>query len=146
VRGLLGEEPFTYQGTHLQVTDATTAPGPVQQPCVTLLIAGGGERGTLRQVAQYADMSNFGPHPDVGSAFVLDDVRRKYDLIHRYCEEFGRPYDGILRSYIDMPILSETRAAADTKVDAMPADSRAYFGPALHGSTPDETTPILRIW
>jgi alkanesulfonate monooxygenase SsuD/methylene tetrahydromethanopterin reductase-like flavin-dependent oxidoreductase (luciferase family) len=144
VRGLWGEEPFTYQGTHFQITDATGAPGPVQQPHVPLLIAGGGERGTLRQVAQYADMSNFGPHPDVGSAFTLDDVRRKYDVVRRYCEEFGRPYDGILRSYIDMPILAETRAAADAKVEAMPDDSRAYFGPALHGSTPAETVAHFR--
>jgi alkanesulfonate monooxygenase SsuD/methylene tetrahydromethanopterin reductase-like flavin-dependent oxidoreductase (luciferase family) len=111
----------------------------VQQPHVPLLIAGGGERGTLRQVAQYADMTNFGPHPDVGSAFTLDDVRHKYEVLRRHCEELGRPYDAILRSYIDLPILAETQEAADAKYEAMPAEARAYFGPAIHGRTPDET-------
>jgi alkanesulfonate monooxygenase SsuD/methylene tetrahydromethanopterin reductase-like flavin-dependent oxidoreductase (luciferase family) len=139
VRGLWSEEPFTYQGTRFQLTEATGAPGPVQQPHVPLLIAGGGERGTLRQVAQYADMTNFGPHPHVGSAFTLDDVRRKYDVLRRYCEEFGRPYHAILRSYIDLPILAETQEAADAKYQAMPAGARAYLGPAIHGRTPDET-------
>jgi alkanesulfonate monooxygenase SsuD/methylene tetrahydromethanopterin reductase-like flavin-dependent oxidoreductase (luciferase family) len=116
----------------------------MQQPHVPLLIAGGGERVTLRQVARYADMSNFGPHPDVGSAFTLEDVRRKYDLLRQYCEEAGRPYNSVLRSYIDLPILAETRAEADAKVEAMPAKSREYFGPALHGATPDETVAHFR--
>lgn len=144
VRGLWSEEPFTYQGTHFQITDATGDPGPLQQPYVPLLIAGGGERVTLRQVAQYADVCNFGPHPDVGSAFTLEDVRRKYAVLRGYCEAAGRPYDAILRTYIDMPILAETKAAAEAKVEAMPADSRAYFGPALHGSTPAETIAHFR--
>lgn len=144
VRGLWSEEPFTYQGTHFQITDATGDPGPLQQPHVPLLIAGGGERVTLRQVAQYADVSNFGPHPDVGSAFTPDDVRRKYEVLRRYCEAAERPYDAVLRTYIDMPMLAKTRAAADAKVEAMPADSRAYFGPALHGSTPTETIAHFR--
>jgi alkanesulfonate monooxygenase SsuD/methylene tetrahydromethanopterin reductase-like flavin-dependent oxidoreductase (luciferase family) len=144
VQGLWTEKPFTYQGTRFQLTDATGAPGPVQQPHVPLLIAGGGERGTLRQVAQYAHMANFGPHASAGSAFTLDDVRRKYDLLRRYCEEFGRPYEGILRSYIDLPIVADTREAADAKYEALPAEGRAFFGPAVHGSTPEETVAHFR--
>jgi alkanesulfonate monooxygenase SsuD/methylene tetrahydromethanopterin reductase-like flavin-dependent oxidoreductase (luciferase family) len=144
VRGLWSEEPFTFHGTRFQVTGASGAPGPMQQPHVPLLIAGGGERVTLRQVAQYADVSNFGPHPDVGSAFTLEDVRRKYEVLRRYCEQAGRPYDAILRTYIDVPILAETRAAADAKVEAMPAGVRAFLGPALHGSTPAETITHFR--
>jgi hypothetical protein len=41
------------------------------------LIAGGGERITLRQVAQHADMCNFGPNGATGSAWGLPEVRRK---------------------------------------------------------------------
>jgi alkanesulfonate monooxygenase SsuD/methylene tetrahydromethanopterin reductase-like flavin-dependent oxidoreductase (luciferase family) len=115
------------------------APGPPQQPRVPLLIAGGGEKVTLRQVAQYADVANFGPHRDVGGAFNLQDVRRKYELLRQYCEAAGRPYEGILRTYIHMPILAETKAAAEARVEVMPAGSRAYFGQALYGSTAAET-------
>src|SRR5215212_3502982 len=43
--------------------------GPPQHPHVPVLIAGGGTVGTLRQVAEYADASNFGAHAAVGSAF-----------------------------------------------------------------------------
>jgi alkanesulfonate monooxygenase SsuD/methylene tetrahydromethanopterin reductase-like flavin-dependent oxidoreductase (luciferase family) len=80
----------------------------------------------------------------VGSAFTLDDVRRKYEVLRRYCEAAGRPYEAVLRTYIDIPILAETRAAADAKVEAMPADSRAHLAPALHGSTPDKSVAHFR--
>jgi alkanesulfonate monooxygenase SsuD/methylene tetrahydromethanopterin reductase-like flavin-dependent oxidoreductase (luciferase family) len=139
MRGLWNGQPFTYQGAHFHVTGATTAPGPFQQPHVPLLIAGGGEKVTLRQVAQFADVANFGPHPDVGGAFTLQDVRRKYEVLRQYCEAAGRPYRGVLRTYIHLPILAETKAAAVTKVEVMPAGSRAYFGRALYGSSAAET-------
>jgi alkanesulfonate monooxygenase SsuD/methylene tetrahydromethanopterin reductase-like flavin-dependent oxidoreductase (luciferase family) len=144
VRGLWSNEPFTFRGSHFQLVEAQGTPVPVQQPYVPLLIAGGGERLSLRQVAKYADMSNFGPHYDVGSAFTLEDVGRKYEVLRRYCEEAGRSYDGILRSYIDLPILAETQEAADAKYEALPSEARAFFGPAVHGSTPEETIAHFR--
>jgi alkanesulfonate monooxygenase SsuD/methylene tetrahydromethanopterin reductase-like flavin-dependent oxidoreductase (luciferase family) len=60
VHGVWGAEPFSATGEHFRVDGATVRPGPVQQPRVALLIAGGGEKVTLLQVAQWADASNFG--------------------------------------------------------------------------------------
>ncbi len=98
IQGLLAGEPQSNPGP-FALTSATLKPGPVQQPRIPLLIGGGGERFTLRQVAQYADVSNFGPHEWVGKAFEPVDVRRKYDVLRRYCDEVGRPYEAILRSH-----------------------------------------------
>jgi alkanesulfonate monooxygenase SsuD/methylene tetrahydromethanopterin reductase-like flavin-dependent oxidoreductase (luciferase family) len=98
IQGLLAGEPQTSPGP-FPLTDATLKPGPVQQPRIPLLIGGGGERFTLRQVARYADVSNFGPHEWVGNAFEPDDVRRKYEVLRRYCDEVGRPYEAVLRSH-----------------------------------------------
>jgi alkanesulfonate monooxygenase SsuD/methylene tetrahydromethanopterin reductase-like flavin-dependent oxidoreductase (luciferase family) len=91
VRGVVGEAPFTYQGHQFWVTNATLPFGPIQQPHLPLLIAGGGERVTLRQVAQYADMSNFGEHVYTGGAQSVADVRRKLDVLDRHCDALGRP-------------------------------------------------------
>ena len=62
------------------------------------MIAGGGERGTLRQVAQYADMSNFGVI--TGQTTLADHGREKYAALRRHCEAVGRPYEAILRSHM----------------------------------------------
>jgi alkanesulfonate monooxygenase SsuD/methylene tetrahydromethanopterin reductase-like flavin-dependent oxidoreductase (luciferase family) len=85
VLGLWGKTPFTFQGQHFQLQEAMLWPGPLQQPHVPIMIAGGGERVTLRQVAQYADVSNFGAHMWAGSAFGLEDVRRKFEALRTHC-------------------------------------------------------------
>jgi alkanesulfonate monooxygenase SsuD/methylene tetrahydromethanopterin reductase-like flavin-dependent oxidoreductase (luciferase family) len=101
--------PLTYPGQHFQVTDAHVRPGPAQPGGVPMLIGGGGERTTLRLVARYADVSNFGPHEWTGGAYDLAAVRRKYELLRGYCEEIGRPYDTILRThYTPLLTLAET--------------------------------------
>jgi len=113
IQGLYSGQPQTRTGL-FPLTGATLKPGPTQQPCIPLLIGGGGERFTLRQVARYADVSNFGPHEWVGNAFAPVDVRRKYDVLRRYCQEVGRPYEAILRSHWT-PLL--TLAPSQDKLD-----------------------------
>jgi alkanesulfonate monooxygenase SsuD/methylene tetrahydromethanopterin reductase-like flavin-dependent oxidoreductase (luciferase family) len=116
VRGLWGPAPFAYQGRHVQLEEARVSPRPVQTPRVPLLIGGGGERVTLRQVAQYADMANFGPHEWAGSAYNLGDVQRKLAALRRHCEEQHRPYESVLRShYTPLLVLAETPAALQAK-------------------------------
>jgi alkanesulfonate monooxygenase SsuD/methylene tetrahydromethanopterin reductase-like flavin-dependent oxidoreductase (luciferase family) len=96
---LLGGEEVTLSGAHVRIDSAAIRPGPSQEPRVPILVAGGGEKVTLRQVAQYADASNFGAGDVIGSAWTLDDVRRKYLVLRGYCEAVGRPYDSVLRTY-----------------------------------------------
>jgi alkanesulfonate monooxygenase SsuD/methylene tetrahydromethanopterin reductase-like flavin-dependent oxidoreductase (luciferase family) len=145
VRGLWTEEPLTYHGTYVHLTGATGAPGPVQQPSVPLLIGGGGERVTLRQVAQYADVANFGGHIWMGSAFTVDDVARKYEALRRHCEALNRPYESILRSYVDMPlILAETPAAVQAKLATIPPDLAEFFRSSTVAVTPREAIAHYR--
>jgi alkanesulfonate monooxygenase SsuD/methylene tetrahydromethanopterin reductase-like flavin-dependent oxidoreductase (luciferase family) len=54
------------------------------------MIAGNGERRTLRLVAQYADLCNV-----FGS---VADVARKFVVLRRHCEEVGRPYEAVTRT------------------------------------------------
>jgi alkanesulfonate monooxygenase SsuD/methylene tetrahydromethanopterin reductase-like flavin-dependent oxidoreductase (luciferase family) len=117
VQGLWRGEPLTYDGQHFQVAEAALRSLPVQQPHVPLLIAGGGERVTLRQVAQYADVSNFGACGLTGSARDFDDVRRKYAALRGHCERFGRPYESVLRSFLCHFILAESDEAVVAKLE-----------------------------
>jgi alkanesulfonate monooxygenase SsuD/methylene tetrahydromethanopterin reductase-like flavin-dependent oxidoreductase (luciferase family) len=119
VSRLLRAEALTFAGEYYQI-DAYALPlGPVQQPWVPLLIAGGGERVTLRQVAQYADLSNFGEHTYTGGARTLDDVRRKLAALDRHCAAIGRAPETVLRSHTTFPlVLAESRSAHTKKIPA----------------------------
>ena len=99
VQALWRGEEITSQDGPARLDGAWLRPGPVQEPHVPVLIGGGGERTTLRQVAELADVSNFAPHEWAGSAFDVSDVARKYGVLRDHCAAAGRPYQSILRSH-----------------------------------------------
>ena len=49
------EEEATFEGKYHQVRGAINQPKGVQKPHIPLLIGGGGEKVTLKLVAQYGD-------------------------------------------------------------------------------------------
>lgn len=145
VRGVVDQAPFTYHGQHFWVTNAALPFGPIQPPHLPLLIAGGGERVTLRQVAQYADMSNFGEHAYTGGAQSVTDVRRKLDVLDRHCEALGRPPESLLRSHITYPlILGQTRARVQARIDAIPSATMSLIEASLVAGTPDDAITYYR--
>lgn len=68
----------------------TTFPRGVQQPTIPLMIAGGGERVTLKIVAEYADACNVMVSPA--------DAARKFAILREHCAAAGRDADAILRT------------------------------------------------
>jgi alkanesulfonate monooxygenase SsuD/methylene tetrahydromethanopterin reductase-like flavin-dependent oxidoreductase (luciferase family) len=84
-----------HRGRHYQLAETVCVPPPVQQPRPPILIGGGGERKTLRLVAQYGDACNlFGESPEV--------VRHKLDVLRRHCDDLERDYDAIDKTMIAM--------------------------------------------
>jgi alkanesulfonate monooxygenase SsuD/methylene tetrahydromethanopterin reductase-like flavin-dependent oxidoreductase (luciferase family) len=99
VNGVYGSEPFTFTGGTFSTTNADIYPLPVQQPRPPVLIAGAGEKVTLRQVAQFADACNFGASSNTGAIRGAEDVARRFTILQRHCDDVGRPYDEILRTH-----------------------------------------------
>ena len=60
----------------------------MSRPHPPILIGGGGEKKTLRMVAQYADSCNI-PGPDAAQA------AQKLDVLREHCVAVGRDYDSI---------------------------------------------------
>ncbi len=112
---LWGDEPVTLRSAHWALDGARVASGPVQRPRVPILLAGGGEKVTLRLVARYADASNFGAGSLIGGAWGTEDVRRKYNVLRVHCGDLGRPYDSVLRTHFGMGI--ELREGAEPRVE-----------------------------
>ena len=75
------EDPFDGEYYHLE--RALNSPQSVTRPHPFLMIGGGGERKTLRLVAQYADACNISLTPESG---------HKLDVLARHCDDLGRGY------------------------------------------------------
>jgi alkanesulfonate monooxygenase SsuD/methylene tetrahydromethanopterin reductase-like flavin-dependent oxidoreductase (luciferase family) len=122
-------------------------PPPVQEPRIPLLIGGGGERRTLRQVAQYADAASFIPAPISGPVDSLtpDDIARKCAVLGQYCAELGRPFSSVLRTKTAVPVvIAEQRSRAMQKLEAIPPQIRARFAALTIAGTPEEAQRALR--
>src|SRR5262245_48572808 len=91
--GLPTLPPLAYHGEHYRLDGAVVRTPPVQRPRVPVMIAGGGERVTLRQVARYADAANFGADGTPGAVQEVERVRRKLEILRQRCDDLGRPYD-----------------------------------------------------
>ena len=81
-----------YHGKHYQLADPINSPMPLTKPHPPILIGGGGEKKTLRLVAQYADACNL--FARTGTV----EIARKLDVLKRHCEAIDRPYDEIERT------------------------------------------------
>jgi F420-dependent oxidoreductase-like protein len=83
-------ETGPFHGRRVELSEQMDSPPPVQTPHPPILIGGGGERKTLRLVAQYAQATHqTTADPDV--------FRHKMEVLRRHCEEIGRNYDEIER-------------------------------------------------
>jgi alkanesulfonate monooxygenase SsuD/methylene tetrahydromethanopterin reductase-like flavin-dependent oxidoreductase (luciferase family) len=85
------DEPFDFQGNHIQLTGAFGNPKPIQRPHPPILI-GGRASSTLRVVAEHADIWNI---PGAGD---IADIAERSRLLDRYCAEIGRDPKTIMRS------------------------------------------------
>ena len=99
VNGVYGNEPFTFEGDTFSTTGAFIYPRPVQQPRPPLIIAGAGQKVTLRQVAMYADACNFGASSNTGATRGAEGAAQRFEVLKRHCDEVGRPYGDILRTH-----------------------------------------------
>ena len=87
-RQLWSSEDGPYSGRYYRLAATINSPQPVQQR-VPILIGGGGERKTLRLVAQYADACNIFAGPEAG---------HKLRVLREHCAAEGRNYDEIAKT------------------------------------------------
>ena len=86
------DAPFV--GRHYKLGRTLNLPLALSRPHPPILIGGGGEKKTLRLVAQYAQACNLFPGPD---------LERKLDVLRGHCESVGRDYDDIEKTVM-MPL------------------------------------------
>ncbi|MDJ0394799.1 LLM class F420-dependent oxidoreductase [Rhodococcus sp. G-MC3] len=80
------EDEGPYEGKHYQLGRTMNVPQPLRTPHPPILIGGGGEKKTLRLVAQYAQACNLFGGPDVA---------HKLEVLKGHCDTLGTDYDAI---------------------------------------------------
>jgi alkanesulfonate monooxygenase SsuD/methylene tetrahydromethanopterin reductase-like flavin-dependent oxidoreductase (luciferase family) len=138
VRPLLRGETVSFAGEYVRAEGAVLDPPPVQQPSVPILVAGGGERTTLRFVAEYADACNLGAVGWAGGAYTAADIARKLGILDAHCGEAGRPAEAVLRTGLALAVVGESAEAARAKRDVIPAPFLEFFGQLPLVASPEE--------
>jgi alkanesulfonate monooxygenase SsuD/methylene tetrahydromethanopterin reductase-like flavin-dependent oxidoreductase (luciferase family) len=70
-----------YDGRHYRLAETICAPQPIRHP--PILIGGGGEKKTLRLVAQYADEWNH-------TTSTAEELKHKIGVLNQHCADVGR--------------------------------------------------------
>jgi F420-dependent oxidoreductase-like protein len=125
---LLAGERVSLDGAHYTVRDAFNSPPPVGH--IPVMIGGGGEKKTLRMVAQYADESNI--------IAEREDMPRKLEALAAHCAKLGRDRSELTVSWQRTACIAPTMEEAQAEVEAffqmrgldlasMSEDQRRFF-------------------
>ena len=111
-----------FDGRYYRLVQAVNQPRGIQQPRIPLMVAGGGEKVTLKLAAQYAELCNVMESPQV--------VERKFAILREHCETVGRPYDEITRTVTTHCLITDT----DEEAQAALHPGMGTFYPGDFGS------------
>jgi len=103
-----GDQP-TLDGKWYEVSEAINSPAPLSR--IPVMIGGGGEKKTLRLVAQYADESNL--------ICGVDEIPRKLDALAAHCERLERDRSELTVSYQGIACVAPTHDQAVAELDSM---------------------------
>jgi alkanesulfonate monooxygenase SsuD/methylene tetrahydromethanopterin reductase-like flavin-dependent oxidoreductase (luciferase family) len=110
-QGVMGSRE-AFEGRHYQAMHLLNSPQALSRPHPPIMIGGGGERRTLKLVAQYGDATNvFGTDPD--------QLRHKYAVLRRHCETVGRDYETIERTLLTSISITPDGARRSLTPDAL---------------------------
>jgi F420-dependent oxidoreductase-like protein len=109
-----------YLGLHNRLEETLCVPQPLSRPHPPILVAGGGEKKTLRLVAQYADACNL-----FGDAAM---VNPKLEILKQHCGRLNRDYATIEKTTLGTAhlapgqmtakdVIAHCKALADIGVD-----------------------------
>jgi alkanesulfonate monooxygenase SsuD/methylene tetrahydromethanopterin reductase-like flavin-dependent oxidoreductase (luciferase family) len=98
--------PFDFDGAHYRLAGAICEPKPVAVP--QILIGAGGEKRSLRLVAEHADIWNCPSRGDI------DEYRRKSAILEQHCHAIGRDPSEIAHQ-VQILVTNDPAATAEAR-------------------------------
>lgn len=123
-RAMFTEEEPSFSGRYYTISKALNRPRPIRPEGIPILVGGGGERRTLRLVAEYADACNL-----FGDAAT---IRHKLDVLEAHCSEVGRDPAEITKTRLGSLVIGESDAQAERRLRLM-AEVRGVDPASLRG-------------
>jgi F420-dependent oxidoreductase-like protein len=111
VKALWTERPASFEGTFYRLDKVMDNPAPVQKPHPPIMIGGGGEKVTLRLVAQYARYCNVSGD--------VETVKHRFEVLREHCQRVGRPYDDVIKSIYHTVIVGKDDAEVEAKFEKL---------------------------
>jgi F420-dependent oxidoreductase-like protein len=135
---LWGPGSPSFEGTTITVPEAICYPRPLQEH-IPIMIGGGGERKTLKLVAQYADACNV-----FGDAAT---VRHKIDVLHKHCATVDRDPADITVTQLSVP---DENASAEDQIGRYRELAESGVQMAIVGLTQvsaiEQFAPVIRAF
>ncbi|WP_392542087.1 LLM class F420-dependent oxidoreductase [Oryzobacter telluris] len=117
---MFADDDSPFEGDAVALERPLNRPQPVRRP--PIMVGGGGERRTLRLVAQYADACNL-----FDTGLGPEGVPHKLEVLRGHCADVGRDYDEISK----------------TCLAALTLDTGAPLPSGVHGHSVDEAVERL---
>ena len=114
VKSMWSNAETTYDGKYYKLERANCDPKPLQKPLPPVWIGGGGEKVTLRVVAEHADVSNFGSS--------VEEFVRKREILKGHCAAIGRDEETIRKT------VSSEIFIRETEKEILEVGSRSLWG------------------
>lgn len=135
IKSMFNEDRPTFEGKHYRIERALNVPRPIEPDGPPILVGGGGEQRTLRIAAKYADMTHWFP-------LGMETLKRKDELLVRYCEEIGRDPSTIERTMTAPVVVAGSEAEANAALERVPPERR----PFVNIGTPERVAEGLRAY
>jgi F420-dependent oxidoreductase-like protein len=135
IKAMFNEDRPTFEGKHYRIERALNVPRPIQPGGPPVMVGGGGEQRTLRIAAKYADMTHWFP-------LGMETLKRKDELLTRYCEEIGRDPSTIERTMAAPVVVAGSEAEANAALERVPPERR----PFVNIGTPEHVAEGLRAY
>jgi F420-dependent oxidoreductase-like protein len=108
----------SFEGTYYKIDRALNVPRPIQPGGPKILIGGGGERRTLRLLAEHGDVGHwFGGN--------LEDLKRKKKVFEEHCAAVNRDPSEVLLTVGLTLVLAENDKDAKALMDGLSPERRA---------------------
>lgn len=141
-KAMFTEERPSFEGRHHRIEGALNVPRPVTPGGPPILVGGGGERRTLRLVAEHADACNV-----FGDAAT---VRHKLDVLEAHCADVGRDPGEVTKTRLGAIVLGATAEEAARKGEALRAargmDEAKYRSYAVEGDADAVTEQVQALF